>query len=63
MTREKEDELLARRRELRLKANEMIQRIVEARIKGERDGEAIRALAALSKEEVEMTSPDLTLAA
>lgn len=63
MTREKEDELLARRRVLRLKANEMIQRIVEARIRGERDDEAISALAELSKEEVEMTDPDLTMAA
>ena len=41
MTREKEDELLARRRELREKAHEMIQRIVEARIKGERDADAV----------------------
>lgn len=63
MTREKEDELLARRRALRLKANAMIQRIVEARIKGHRDDAAIRELAVLSREEVEMTSPDLTLAA
>lgn len=41
----------------------MIQRIVEARMRGERDDEAIRKLAALSREEVEMTKPDLTLAA
>ncbi|RVQ68752.1 hypothetical protein EKN06_00515 [Croceicoccus ponticola] len=63
MTRQKEDELLARRRELRRRAHELIQRIVEARLKGERDAEAIGELARLSQEEVEMTSPDLTLAA
>lgn len=63
MTREKEDELLARRRELRAKAHEMIQRIVEARIKGERDTDAIKELAVLSRQEVEMTKPDLTQAA
>lgn len=63
MTCEKEDELLARRRELREKAHEMIQRIVEARIKGERDADAIKELAVLSRQEVEMTKPDLTRAA
>lgn len=63
MTREIENELLARRRELRQRANELIQLIVEARIRGDRDAESIRALAQLSREEVEMTRPDLTLAA
>lgn len=63
MTREKENELLERRRQLRIKAQEMIQRIVEARIRGGRDEDAIQTLAKLSREEVDMTSPDFTLAA
>ncbi len=63
MTRDKENELLARRRKLRQESNELIQRIVEARIRGDRDADAIRALGKLSREEVEMTRPDLTLAA
>lgn len=63
MTRDKENELLARRRALRQKSNELIQRIVEARIRGDRDADAIHALGELSREEVEMTRPDLTLAA
>ena len=63
MTREKEDELLATRRELRRKAKAMIQRIVEARMRGERDGEAIIELGRLSAAEVKMTKPDLSLVA
>jgi hypothetical protein len=63
MTRDKENELLARRRKLRQESNELIQRIVEARISGHRDADAIRELGKLSREEVEMTRPDLTLAA
>jgi hypothetical protein len=63
MTRDKENELLARRRKLRQKSNVLIQRIVDARIGGHRDAEAIRTLGELSREEVEMTRPDLTLAA
>lgn len=63
MTREKEDELLAQRRELRNESKRMIQRIVQARLGGTRDDEAIDRLASLSCEEVEMTTPDFTLAA
>ena len=60
MTREKENELLAQRREMRRRANDLIQRIVEARLRGERDTDAIAALAVLSKREVELTKPDFS---
>lgn len=57
MTREREDELLALRREMRLRARAAIQRIVDARLGGQRDDAAIHELAQLSKEEVELTKP------
>ena len=63
MSRQEEDALLARRRELRMEAKRMIQRIVEARLRGTRDDEAIDRLGVLTREEVEMTAPDFTLAA
>ena len=57
LTREREDELLAIRREMRRRARAAIQRIVDARLRGERDAEAIQELAMLSKQEVELTGP------
>lgn len=57
MTREREDQLLAERSELRRRSRAAIQRIVEARLRGERDEQAIDELAALSRQEVELTRP------
>ena len=57
MTRERENELLAQRSDLRRRSRALIQRIVDARLRGERDEAAISELAALSKHEVELTRP------
>lgn len=60
MTRERENELLAHRKELRRRANDLIQRIVDARLRNERDEEAIRELALISQTEIELTRPDFS---
>lgn len=60
MTRERENELLAHRKELRRRANELIQRIVDARLRDERDEDAIRELAQISRREIELTRPDFS---
>jgi hypothetical protein len=57
MTREKEDELLARLRELRMESGRMIERIVVARKEGNRDEEAIRRLSEISRERERLTQP------
>lgn len=63
MTRESENELLAQRSELRRSARKLVQRIVEARIRGERDEAAIEALRKLSEREVNLTQPNFVNAA
>jgi hypothetical protein len=63
MTREREDELRDELRALRIETNKMIQRIVDARIAGLRDDEAITAMRALSHRRVELTRPNFELAA
>ena len=62
MTREREDQLLAMRSGIRRRARAAIQRIVDARLRGERDDAAILELAELSKQEVELTKPQFEAA-
>lgn len=63
MTREREDQLLAERSEIRRRSRVLIQRIVDARLRGEQDEEAMAELAMLSAREVELTQPDFAAAA
>ncbi len=57
MTPDREEEIVAVRRDIRRRAIQAIQRIVDARLRGERDDVAISELAALSRQEVELTKP------
>ncbi len=63
MTREREDQLLAEMRQLRQETSRLVQRIVEARMRGERDDDAIDRLATISDRKVELTRPDFEVAA
>ena len=63
MTREREDQLLAEMRQLRQETSKLVQRIVEARMRGERDDDAIDRLATISDRKVELTRPDFEVAA
>ncbi len=58
MTRERENELMAEMQRLRCESQQVIQRIVDARLRGERDEKAIKALSEISRKEVELTKPD-----
>lgn len=57
MTPDHDEEIVAVRRDIRRRAVQAIQRIVDARLRGERDDIAITELAALSRQEVELTKP------
>jgi FixJ family two-component response regulator len=54
---EAENALVEELAALRKQVEDAIQRIVDARVKGARDDEAIRQLSALAKREVELTRP------
>jgi hypothetical protein len=60
MTREKENELMAKRRELRRESQKLIQQIVDSRLEGHRNERAITALSRVSREEVELTKPNFS---
>lgn len=57
MTREKEDELLGKLRDMRRESGKLIQKIVDARKSGDRDDAAIAELAQLSKAQAALTRP------
>lgn len=63
MTRERENQLIAQRSGLHKRMRNLIQRIVEARLRGDRDEQAIAELAELSKQEVDLTRPKFEVAA
>jgi hypothetical protein len=63
MPREIEDEMVNQLSALRRELDEAIQRIVDARLAGKRDDEAIRELAALQNREVELSKPEFAEAA
>jgi len=50
MTREQEDRILQEREALRQRESKLIQRIVDARLKGDKDAEAIQRLSDLSQQ-------------
>jgi len=62
MTRERENEMLAERSALRRQLSAAIQRIADARLRGERDDAAIAEVARLSQREVELTRPNFLAA-
>lgn len=63
MPTEAENALVAELEAIRKQVEAAIQRIVDARLSGTRDDEAIRALSALAKREVELTRPEFAEAA
>lgn len=57
MTREREDELMRERHNLRVRRRQLIQAIVDARMEGRQDIDAIEELAVLAQREIERTRP------
>lgn len=57
MPRNVEDTMVSELNEIRRKLDEAIQRIVDARVKGQRDDAAIRELATLQNREVALSKP------
>jgi len=57
MTREEEDALLAEMHRMRQRSTVLIQRIVDARMNGSRDDDAIAEMGWLSKRRVALTRP------
>ena len=60
MTLEKEDRLVGEIRQIEREKRAMIQKIVDARIAGGRDEEAIRELSRLSERKLRLTRPVLS---
>jgi len=57
MTREEEDALLAEMHRIQRRSSVLIQRIVDARMNGSRDDDAVAEMGWLSKRRVALTRP------
>jgi hypothetical protein len=60
MTLDLENRLVAEIRQIELSKRVMIQKIVDARVSGSRDDDAIRELSRLSERKLELTRPALS---